>query len=307
LDGEFSSEDCLIKMLFIFMLSFTSFETKADELNLHFMRSPLGINWANPWQMTMSTFENSIVHFKKKRAFSISHVFVELKCDSTGEHLYRAMTSADNSNERELVLKLGYGMGVMFQNYPGELEKNATITRDLAPYEKSHRHNILTLKVSASSCKRMITYVNDYDARGFGSKYSGLQADPLKGEGAGCAAFGVSFMRVAGLMDSFTDEWKEIIDVPKRFIGGPLTGNRVSVAKLLTHPFAQWSSRKPHIHLEAWNPERMHSWVARMHRKVRFGFYDGKWPASISEKGRSLQLTLDMSERPTPTENYWQF
>jgi hypothetical protein len=297
----------LTKVLFILLVMILSFQLKADELTLHFMRSPLGIDWSDPWHMTMSTFENSIIPFKKKRAFAISHVFAELKCDSTGEHLYRAMTSEEDNTERDLVFKKHYGLGVMFHTYPGLLEKNDVITHDLAPYETSGRHNILTIKVAPKTCQRMVKYVNDYDARGFGKKYSGLQADPLKGEGAGCAAFGVSFLRVGGLMDKFTNEWKEILDIPKRLIGGPLTGNKVKVVYILTHFFAQWNNREPHIHLEAWNPERMHSWVKKMYKKVRHGEYHGQWPADISQKGKSLHLTLDMSHRPTPTGPYWLF
>lgn len=277
----------------------------ADELKLHFMHSPLGINWKTPWNLTVSTLKNQMAPVGKKRAYSISHVFVEVKCESQGKHIYRGMTSAPGTEDRDLVFKHKYGLGTMFHSYKGVLEKDESIIKDLAPYEGHKRHAELVIKVSPAACARMLSYAEEYEALGYGHMYSGLQADPLKREGSGCSAFGVSFMRVAGLMDNFTDQWKEIINIPTRFIGGPMTGNKVNILYLLTHPGAKWTDKEKHVRLEAWNPERMHSWVKKMYNEVRNGQYEGKWPANVSRKGNTLTLELDMSKRSVPTGPFW--
>lgn len=252
-----------MKVVGIICLFFLSFLSHADEMRLHIIKSPLGIDWKSPWRLVNSTLHNQLVFFKQKRVYSISHVFIELKCDSLGKHIYRGMTSESNSEERELIFKQKYGLGTMFHFFKGQLEKEDTILKDLAPYEGARRKAELAIKVSSRACERMLLYAQDYEDLGFGKMYSGLQADPLKGEGAGCSAFVVSFMRVAGLMDEFTQDWKQVIDVPKRFIGGPMTGNKVSLFKLLSRPRARWSRLEPHVHLEAWDPELMHAWVKK--------------------------------------------
>jgi hypothetical protein len=277
----------------------------ADELKLHFLHSPLGVNWQTPWKLAFSTLKNQIAPVGKKRAYSISHVFVEVKCDSTGKHIFRGMTSAPGTEDRDLVFKAKYGLGTMFHSYKGVLEKDESIIKDLAPYEGHKRHAELAIKVSPQACERMLSYASEYESLGYGAMYSGLQADPLKREGSGCSAFGVSFMRVAGLMDNFTKEWIESIDIPTRFIGGPLTGKKVNILYILTHPGARWSDKEKHIHLDAWNPEKMHAWVGKMYKQVREGQYQGKWPANISRKGNTLSLELDMSDRPVPTGTFW--
>lgn len=293
-----------MRIVGLFLILFTS-SASANELKLHFMRSPLGINWKSPWTLSMSTVKNQLVPFSKKRAYSISHVFVEVKCDSNGRHIKRGMTSATTTEERDLVFKYKYGLGTMFHGFKGNLEKDEQITRDLAPYNGSKRKATLTVKVSAEACERMLDYADEYEDLGYGNMYTGLQGDPLKREGAGCSAFAVSFMRVAGLMDNFTEEWKTIINVPHRFIGGPMTGNKVSLGYLLARPGARWSSSVPHYHLEAWNPERMHSWVKKTYNQVRNGSYEGQWPAEVSRYKNTREVELNMEERETPAGSFW--
>lgn len=293
-----------MKLVGILFLLF-SFHSHADELRLYLLRSPLGVNWSSPWGLTTSILKNEIAPVGNKRAYSISHVFVELNCQSTGTHIYRGMTSATTTEERELIFKKKYGLGTMFHFFAGKLEKDEGILRDLAPYAGSKRRAELTIKVSPESCQRMVDYAYEYEKLGYGKMYSGLQADPLKGEGAGCSAFAVSFLRVGGLMDDFTQHWKKILDVPKKLIGGPMTGNKVNIITLVANPFARWSNKVPHVHLEAWDPESMHSWIKKTYQSVKDGKYDGKWPIEISREKKTLKIELDMSNRETPSGPFW--
>lgn len=295
-----------MKILGMFLLVFLfPTSTYANELRLYFLRSPLGINWQSPWKMTVSTLKNQVFPTKYPRGYRISHVFAEIRCDSNGRQIFRGMTSKTNDEERDLILNKKYGLGVMFHTYAGLYEKNESILADLGPYKGSKRRAELSIRVSAEACERMQAYADEYEDLGYGQMYSGLQADPLKREGAGCSAFAVSFMRVGGLMDDFTDEWKQIIDVPKYLVGGPLTGNKVNLLTILNRPFAQWSSKRPHIHLEAWDPEKMHAWVQKVYRQIEAGTYDGKWPASTSRYGNTLHVELDMENRQTPSGSFW--
>lgn len=282
-----------------------SFSVNADTFSLHVFRSPKGINWKTPWSMTVSTLKNSLVKFDNKRVFSISHVFAEINCESTGEHIFRGQTSIADSNERELIFKQKYGMGVMFHTYPGVLEKEEVILKDLAAYETSFRRAEASFKISPRTCQRMLQYAKEYEDRKYYLMYSGFQADPLKGEGAGCSAFGVSFLRVGGLLEEFTEEWKQIIDVPKRFVGGPLTGKKVNILKILSKPFARWSNSEPHIHIEAWDPEQMHRWVKKTFNEVESGSYQGPYKVQILNQGEAKAVELDLSHLPTPTGSFW--
>lgn len=288
----------------LFLLAFT-LNTYADTVSLHLFKSPKGINWASPWKMTISTLQNSLVNTGDKRAFSISHVFVELNCNSTGEHIFRGQTSIENSGERELIFKKGYGMGVMFHTYEGQYETEQAVHSGIADYDGSSRYGTYTAVINPATCQRLLRYEREYVARGYGKLYSGLQADPLKGEGAGCSAYGMSYMRVGGLMESFTSKWKNIIDVPKRFVGGPLTGKKVHITKLLFHPGAKWSSKEPHIHLEAWNPEEMLNWVKSTYDHLENGGELEGYKTSIRKNGNSKHVTVDLTDRPTPTGPIW--
>jgi len=193
----------------------------------------------------------------------------------------------------------------LFHTYQGKYETDEKILSDMAPYEGSERRGTFTALINPTTCQRMLQYEREYVERGYGLLYSGLQADPLKGEGAGCSAFAVSFMRVGGLMEAFTKEWQNIIDVPKRFIGGPLTGKKVSILKLLTRPRTPWSNNEPHIHLEAWNPEKMLAWVNKTHEIILNGGVMEGYGVVIDNVKDSRHVTLDLTGRVTPTGPIW--
>lgn len=290
-----------MKKLFLTLLTFVTFSVSADELTLSFIRSPLGINWANPNTMAVSTIKNSLVPMSK-RAFSISHVFVDLKCDSIGYQRKAGMTSTTDE-DRDLIMKKGYGFGVIFHTYPGKLENDSEIQKDLKSYEGSRRVAQLNLKINPLTCVRLKNYLEEYEAYGFGSMYSGLQARPRKGEGAGCSAFAVSFLEIAGLMqEEWKEEWMNTIHVPTRLIGGPLTGRFVNVSKIALNPFLTWNSRKPHIYLEAWNPEKMWKWTRdTWAKKSKFSGW------KKSRIGKTRIISKDMSFYPIPDDPIWQF
>ena len=285
------------------MISFGS--ANADEISLHVFRSPLGINWKTPWKLATSILSNEVAPVNGKRAFSISHVFVELNCESTGQHIFRGMTSATTTEERDLLFRQKYGLGIMFHTYKGRYEKDQQILDDMAPYEGNRRKAILTYKISSKTCQRLLEYANEYEELGYGNMYSGLQADPLKREGAGCSAFAVSFLRVGGLLSDYTSQWKQKLHVPVRFVGGPLTGNKVNLLKILSRPAARWSPNEPNIYLEAWDPELIHKWLGKVYDDVARGTFSGIETPEISESGRTKKVIFDYRDRPTPNGSFW--
>lgn len=293
----------MFKWALLFMLSLAS--AQADELSLHVFRSPLGINWNTPWKLATSILANEVAPVNGKRAFSISHVFVELNCKSTGQHIYRGMTSATTTEERDLLFKQKYGLGIMFHTYKGRYEKDQQILDDMEPYEGSRRHAILTYKIPSKTCQRLLDYANEYEELGYGNMYSGLQADPLKREGAGCSAFAVSFLRVGGLLSDYSSQWKQRLHVPARFVGGPLTGKKVNLLKILSRPAARWNSSEPNIYLEAWDPELIHKWVGRVYDDVAEGALSGEEIPEISKIGKTKQIIFDYTNRATPTGSFW--
>lgn len=293
-----------MKVLFVLIFLFAQVAF-ADELKIHLFRSPLGINWKTPWKLATSTLVNQIAPVGDRRAFSISHVFVEVKCDSLNKHIYRGMTSATSTEERDLLFKQHYGLGIMFHSYVGLYEKEDTIVGHIESYRGDKRRSELAYEISSSTCRRLLDYAQEYEDLGYGNHYSGLQADPLKREGSGCSAFAVSFLRVGGLMSDYTKEWQQIIDVPLRLIGGPITGKKVKLLYVLSHPGAKWNSKEPHYHLEAWDPELMHAWVKRTFLQVQDGTYTAEEKPLIMAEGNSFKLKFDYSQRPTPSGPFW--
>jgi hypothetical protein len=298
----------MMKYFLLFCLIFLSYSAGADTLTLYFIESPFGINWRTPWHMTTSTLKNQMAPSPKGiSAHTISHTYAEISCDSSGARLLRGMTSDGNTEERDLLFKQKYGLGIIFHTFRGRLEKEEDLSRDLSYYFGKSRMSQLTIKISPEACQRMVDYAHEYETRGFGKMYAGLQADPLKGEGAGCSAFVISFMEVAGLLKPFTNQWVERINVPLSLVGGPMTRNKVSIGKILKSYGVQWSDKVPHFPLKAWNPEKMHQWVKKHYRAISAGIDEIGLSPEISRFKNTRILTLDMRDSSVPQGPFWKF
>lgn len=287
---------------------------QADQLILYVYSSPRPIHWETPRSLLMSTVENELLSIGSKYAHSIGHVNVELQCGETAEgpaiQEYAGMTSAKGYNPLSLILK-GYAMGVLFQNFPGTLETQERVTREIRHGERSGRMNFVKFLIAPKTCHRLHAYLTEYKERGYSKNY-GLPNRPRYGEGAGCSAFGVSFVDIAGILsDDLVQAWSLNLNISEKLIGGPLTGQKVALRKILFDR-AGWSTP---ITTEAgsrmvadtgakelffWDPDTMYQWVKKSWKETPpVGF------EKVSS-GKSLGLVTDATQIPTPADPIWK-
>lgn len=292
-------------MVFGLGLGLFSCQSLADSLTIHVIRSPFGINWSKPQKLAFSTLANQI-----GGSHTIGHAYVEVKCEGEdGIKPYESitgMTTEDNIEERQLLLKDKIGFGIFWHNFQGRFQKNEEIHEDLAKMSKEKRVRAIEFFITASTCRRLQKYTQDFEYQEYWRTY-GLANRPLEKEGAGCTAYAVSFLQVAGIpLTDFEKHWSKTINIPMRYIGGPLNpGRRIDIFKLAFNPAAgKWAGHKSSgKEIFFWDPDAMYKWAKAL-VKGKTELTDATDLILTSAHGRVIKI--DAQVIPTPENDIWK-
>lgn len=284
------------KYILILILITTNLMAKTEShLTIYFIPSPLGMNWSSPAKIASSALFNRL-SFK---SHFMGHVFVELQCGDKKE-----LTGMVGKNFDYLTQLLVHnrGLGVLYHSFDGHLEDKADVEEELKDFTASgSRINFVQYILNDGQCARAQTYLTEYREKNVG-RYYGLANRPLHGEGAGCSAFGASFVEVVGFMDAdIKDAWTQTINIPLAFAGPPLTEKGVNLFKLMFDGVSWAKENEPHQKLTFWSPDRMFDWVnLKISKNEVEKFY------TIKEIGSSKGIVINKSFLPAPTGPIWQ-
>ena len=291
-----------MKLFGLFLLLGLPSLAYGNSLTLYFYPSPKGIDWSTPRALTASTFANQAAG----ESHSIGHVNIELFCDQGKIHELTGTTGAETSEVTRLLFREQVGLGLFFHTFAdGRLYRPGEITAELPERYATGNLTFLEYLVSEPTCLRLKRYLDEYRARGL-DRFYGLSNRPRAGEGAGCSAFGASALEIAGLLDPvYRRHWSIALRVPRRAVGGHLTGLRVPVRRVLLAPVGRrWAAEgEAGFPLFFWSPDRMHGWVQRA--------WDSEkelppLPYRRGRRGNALGFTFDARLIPTPTEPIWE-
>jgi hypothetical protein len=282
----------------IFLLTLSSFNLMANtnnSLTLYFIPSPVGMDWSSPAKLAVSALKNRL---SLKSRF-MGHVFVELQCGDKTEHTGMVGTKFDYLNQLLIEQR---GLGVLYHSFEGGLEEAKDVTEEIKELsEDGERLNFVKFKLNDSQCERVVTYLKEYRQHNVG-RYYGLANRPLYAEGAGCSAFGASFLEVAGVLDTeMTEAWSQTVLIPLKYAGPPLKVEGVSLWSLMMNA-QSWATEKDlHKKLFFWSPDRMFDWV-----KGKVAKANVEKQFSVVELGKSRGIEFDKSHLPAPSGPIWQ-
>lgn len=279
-----------------------------NSFTLYAFKSSVGVNWESPKALAASVVKNEALSYLNGNKRLLGHVAIKIKCGE--RELMTAMTSRAGETKR-IVLKEHAGLGVLFHIFPGELESQSELEEEIAKKRKNGRVHSMTYLISDDACDLMFAHYQNFIRNGGPHNY-GFPVDTLAGEGAGCSAFGVSFLQAAKIDDSKQlDAWSGSVWVPKQFIGpysdrlytqageepyiNEQGGDDVKLIPMVLKPKkTQWA--KPNEpgakYLKFFDPDTMHSWVETMDK-------DWNNQADYQKRtfGKSIDLVFDYRDR----------
>lgn len=266
-------------------------------MTLYFIPSPKGLNWDSPTSLARDIVKNKITLDSR----FMGHVNIELdyhKEDGEHVHFVTGMV-ASNLNAPALLFKEKIGLGIVFHSFDGRLEDKEELKpeydRRLSKGNKAI--NFVKFKINNLTAQRVEKYLEEYTQSDI-SNYYGLVNSPLHGEGAGCSAFGASFMDVAGLLEEeHKKHWANCKKVPHKLTGNPVKDNKVNFLGLLFGQHSWATEDEDHHEIFFWDPDLMHRWV-----EMKLGqFHPDESEFYLEVKKNSTGIVYDVTHKETPT------
>lgn len=254
---------CLLGLLLITLLQpQTHF---AQTLTLYVIPPNRPMNWSSPKKLLFS-YINSCVAKSNYKDFKhpLGHVMVELN-DST-RHVITGMVAQSTKAQMQMVKNKGYGLGVLTAIAPGKLRENTPNANDLLLRYPKGDVAFIRYQLSHDNFNRLWTYLEEYKNQGFDSMYNG-DNKPREGKGAGCSAFGVSFLELAKLLTPEQEQaWQMEVPIQASLLGGPKHEHRfVRWYKIaFTNHWAKSTDSNTYT-IRFFEPKLMYAWIQKQH------------------------------------------
>ncbi len=256
--------------LILFFIAIQKNLFSENSLTLFIIKAPRNISWETPSSITWTAFKSRV----NSDFHSIGHAMIHLQCDSDKEkpafNEATGMTDIEHSMDKDLLFKKGTGLGVFFYDYPGMMNSEKYVWREV--YQASEMYQRLaTLKVllSLENCQRLTQYLKEYKELKI-YKHFGLSFNPRKKEGAGCTSFAASFFEVAGLLSNeIKKSWTLNLNVQENLIGHPFNNKFIETSSLLFGSEAQhWAQiSEKNRPLLVYDPQFLYSWIETIWKK----------------------------------------
>jgi hypothetical protein len=232
----------------------------AQELTMYVLPAPKGIQWTSPHTVLSSYVKNMMTKNTAGKRHDMGHVIVELK--NGNSYALIGMSPAGKYTLSWKVLFCGYGFGGFYYGFKGEMTNAAVNLPEIERRIKNGTVAYIKMKLSSAVFDRVWKYATEYEQYGYNKIYNGTNR-PRYGEGAGCSAFGVSFLEVAGLpIEKMAADWIVSVPIQERFIGGPPGGGRYvnMLGLFFTNKWAD-SSNKNFRMASYYEPTVMYNWI----------------------------------------------
>ncbi len=184
------------------------------ELTLFVIPPAAHLDWSTPRRLTASFLAASLAGSAQKRRgeveteHSIGHVHVRLRCGGVD---IATTGQTGGGSEAQSVLD---GAGALLRTFPGSLDEAAAAESDLAVRAQSGRLSVMKFRVRHEQCAHLRGFLDEYVRSGAYRTYGG-QFRPRRFEGAGCSAFSMAFVEVAGLLKraEYTHDWAHHVPI----------------------------------------------------------------------------------------------
>ncbi len=234
----------------------------AHELTLFMIPAPefASISWKNPGALARSTLWNKGWDLAR----AVGHAGVRLQCASIPGHPggeFQGSVRELSDTYRSMIFDEKAGLSVLFAGVDGRLETQRELQETINERYASGRITFIRFMITGEVCHALLDYVRAFDAANVADTYGFVR--PLYQEGAGCSAFSMAFLQLAGLdTPSFRRAWAFDVRVPLSLMGTPFNpDNRVSALELATSTRGWANEGEPHMRLIGWDPTKMYKSV----------------------------------------------
>jgi hypothetical protein len=264
-------------------------------LTIFVMNSIKPINWESPSTLVESTIKGYKAKLLHPRQYLLGHMIARLQSPLVGGTKYSAMVSTSMREKRVLMLKEQVGLGILGLAMGGKLDTEKDMLRDLKFTSRMDNLAYVKYKISEESARKIILFMEGFSSSTNGdlspcNYYGGAFWPRYYNEGAGCSAYGMSMIDVAGFLEKEHNYWKVVVNIPLELVGGELNhGKKVSTKEILKGK--SWVSDvldQDYIHFSIYDPSFIYEWIMENRNKTGDGNYindeENNIPGLFSDK-----------------------
>jgi hypothetical protein len=260
-----------------FIALFTSYaETKEDnpyrfhELTIYVIPSPVELDWSSPAALYQTYRKSLLSAVLSGSPYSMGHLFIKLTSPLMEEPLYAGMSSVSRKEQKNWVFKEKAGLGVLGVGLKGKLEKGDILSPVKNFYLQKNSLAAITYRLNDFATEKILRFIENFDTEDdYGhlpsGHYGGAFWPLYEKEGAGCTAFGIAMLELAGIENEEMDSWKHDVNIPMYLIGGVLNpGNGVKVRDIKNAE--NWYNgtgvaNVDFVHHSIYDPSLIYNWI----------------------------------------------
>lgn len=310
--------------MMILMLCFATFSRGQNHvlpginshiLTVYAMKSLKPLDWDSPASLVKSTTRGYKAKLLHHRQYLLGHMIIRLESPLIGGTEYASMVSTSMKEKRILMLREKIGLGILGIAMEGKLDSEEEIRKDLKLFSRIGKLAYVKYYISEEAARRIILFMEGFSRAEEGhlppcSYYGGAFWPRYLGEGAGCTAYGICMLELAGLMGIEHHEWKVEVNIPVDLVGGGLNQDKkVSRREILKS--GSWalsgdSSSQAFIPFTIYDPSIVFDWVHEVRSHNSDGYVseeEGTVPGLVADK-RHIKPNVDepvFMKRPQPS------
>jgi len=279
-----------------------------NELTIYVIPSKVKYDWGSPRTLFKSYFRNCIRNIFNKESYLLGHAFIELRTPLSSGRIFTGMRSASRKEQKNMVLKEHYGLSILGADTEGKLETCTDLENKVKKFSRKGQLAFMTFLISDEATKRLLQFFQSYKAGidsncSHGARYGGAFWPRYNGEGAGCSAFAVSFLDLAGLLKEEFDEWMVKINIPMDLIGGPYNHNQAvrfsDIKKRKSWAESDESAVVNYEPFEIYDPTLMYEWIQEKWEEQN-SWNDLSLTPLLLNQARGIRI--DSRNQPLPDE-----
>ena len=149
------------------------------------------------------------------------------------------------------------------------MESRKELKKKISLFARKHRLAFIKYRISEEAALRVKQYIEGFTkkrANGFSpsGNYGGAFWPRYESEGAGCSAFGISAMEIAGLKIDYP-EWKVSVNIPMDLVGGNFNNHKKIKARNIKKRY-QWHDGSgvenvDYIPFTLYDPSMIYNWI----------------------------------------------
>lgn len=241
-------------------------------LTIFVIKSLKPLNWESPSALVKSTMKGYKAKLCHHRQYMLGHMIARLESPLVGGTSLSAMVSKSMKEKRKLMMREKVGLGILGVALGGKLDSERGIQQDLKLFSRIEKIAYVRYRISEESARNIVLFQDAFSYSPEGkqpasSHYGGAFWPLYSGEGAGCSAYAMAMIEVAGLMGPEHRHWKVEINIPLDLIGGDLNqGKKVSSGKLkrsLNWSENDDSSDQSYIPFAIYDPTFAFEWIMK--------------------------------------------